>query len=119
MKKQVVDTSIEELITLRTLIKDRIEDLEDTPRGAQGKHAFKHYLWHIEEAMFKLEKKEYVDAIETLKDLDSLFSERVTELYKIKNAQAIRHAYLLYLWRLKEAYTPLKMASLKSKKNNE
>ena len=119
MKKQVVDNSIEELITLRTLIKDRIEDLKDTPGGAQGKHAFKHYLWHIEEAMFKLEKKEYSNAIETLRDLDSLFSERVTELYNIKGAQAIRHAYMLYLWKLREAYTLLKLASLKPKKNNE
>jgi hypothetical protein len=118
MKKQVVDNSIEELITLRTLIRDRIEDLKDTPGSAQGKHAFKYYLWHIEETMFKLKKKEYVDALQTLKDLDSLFSERVTELYKIKGAQAIRHAYMLYLWKLGEAYTPLKVASLKPKKNN-
>ena len=119
MKKQVIDNSIEKLIILRNLNKDRIEDLKDTPGGAQGKHAFKHYLWHIEEAMFKLEKKEYMDAIKTLKDLDSLFSERVTELYKVKGAQAIRQVYMFYLWKLGEVYTPLRMASLEPKKNKE
>jgi hypothetical protein len=119
MKKQVVDNSIEELITLRTLIRDRIEDLNDVKGGAQGKHAFKHYLWHIEEAMFKLEKKEYPEAINVLRDLDSLFSERITELYKVKGAQTIRQNYMFYLWKLSAAYTPLRLASLKSKKDNE